>query len=58
VGPAGRHLRFYEIDPNVQLAASAWFSFLKDSRARPEIVLGDARVQLERELAAGTGGGF
>jgi hypothetical protein len=57
-GRSGDTFRFYEIDPNVQLAASAWFSFLKDSRARTEIVLGDARVQLERELAAGRVGDF
>lgn len=52
----GRHgdtFRFYEINPDVQMIATTWFSFLKDSKARTEIVLGDARVQLERELAGG-----
>jgi hypothetical protein len=57
-GRPGDTFRFYEIDPNVQVAASTWFSFLKDSRARTETVLGDARVQLERELAAGHSGDF
>jgi hypothetical protein len=57
-GRPGDSFRFYEIDPNVELAASAWFTFLKDSPARTETVLGDARVQLERELAAGHSGDF
>jgi hypothetical protein len=35
------------------MIASTWFSFLRDSKARTETVLGDARVQLERELASG-----
>jgi len=52
----GRHgdiFRFYEINPDVEQIARTWFSFLADSKARNEIVLGDARVQLARELAAG-----
>ncbi len=57
-GRPGDTFRFYEIDPKVQVAANTWFSFLKDSRARTETVLGDARVQLERELAAGRAGDF
>jgi hypothetical protein len=57
----GRHgdiFRFYEINPDVEQIARTWFSFLADSKARNEIVLGDARVQLERELAAGHSRGF
>ncbi len=52
-GRPGDTFRFYEINPDVERMARTWFSFLKDSRARTEVVLGDARVQLERELAAG-----
>jgi hypothetical protein len=52
-GRAGDTFRFYEINPDVQALARDRFSFLKDSQARTEIVLGDARVQLERELAGG-----
>ena len=33
--------------------ARTWFSFLSDSKAQTEVVLGDARVRLERELASG-----
>ena len=52
-GRLGDTFRFYEINPDVEAMARTWFTFLKDSGARTEIVLGDARVQLERELAAG-----
>lgn len=52
-GRPGDTFRFYEINPDVETIAGAWFSFLKDSRARTEVVLGDARVQMERELARG-----
>jgi hypothetical protein len=52
-GHAGDVFRFYEINPAVADVASQWFSYLRDSPARCEIALGDARVTLERELAAG-----
>ncbi len=52
-GRPGDTFRFYEINPDVESLARTWFSFLKDSKARTEVVLGDARVQLERELADG-----
>jgi hypothetical protein len=45
--------RFYEINPDVETIAQKWFTFLKDSKARTQIVLGDARIQLERELSSG-----
>jgi hypothetical protein len=52
-GRSGDTFRFYEINPAVEAIARKWFFFLKDSKAQTEVVLGDARVQLERELAAG-----
>jgi hypothetical protein len=52
-GHKGDTFRFYEINPDVEAMARAWFSFLKDSGAQTEVALGDARVQLERELGAG-----
>ena len=52
-GQPGEVFRFYEINPDVRTIARGWFSYLKDSRARTEVMLGDARVQLERELAEG-----
>ena len=48
--------RFYEINPLVVRLAQGQggdFSFLQDSAADVQIVLGDARISLERELAAG-----
>jgi hypothetical protein len=55
-GQPGDLYRFYEINPLViQLAQGqgGYFSFLKDSRAKVQIVQGDARLSLENELAAG-----
>jgi hypothetical protein len=52
-GREGDTYRFYEINPNVEPIARKWFTFLADSKARTGVVLGDARIQLERELAAG-----
>jgi hypothetical protein len=51
-GQPGDIYRFYEINPVViQLAEgqSGYFSFLKDSAANIEVVLGDARLSLEQE---------
>jgi SAM-dependent methyltransferase len=48
-GRAGDVYRVYEINPQVFDFADAEFSFLKDSPARIERVLGDARLALERE---------
>jgi len=41
--------RFYEIDPQVPVIARKYFSFLADSEAKVEVVLGDARLSIERE---------
>lgn len=48
-GREGDSMRFYEIDPNVIDAAENYFSYLKDSKARIEIVRGDARLSMEAE---------
>jgi len=52
-GRAGDTFRFYEINPAVESIARTWFSYLNDSKARTEVVLGDARVQLDLELGRG-----
>jgi len=57
-GRPGDTFRFYEINPDVEQIARNWFSFLADSKAHTEVVLGDARVQMERELALGHSGRF
>jgi spermidine synthase len=48
-GRAGDVYRFYELNPLVLEFARRYFSFLADSPARVEVVLGDARLSLERE---------
>jgi spermidine synthase len=51
-GKPGDTLRFYEIDPDVIRIASdqRYFTFLSDSPARIEVIPGDGRLSLEREL--------
>ncbi|HEY1784281.1 MAG TPA: fused MFS/spermidine synthase, partial [Pirellulales bacterium] len=49
-------IRFYEINPEVSRLAETYFTYLADARERTatvEIVLGDARLSLERELKQG-----
>lgn len=48
-GRSGDYFRFYEIDPNVIRAARHFFYFLNDTQAKTDIVLGDARLAMERE---------
>jgi SAM-dependent methyltransferase len=57
-GEPGDSLRFYEINPEVIRMAEAQFSYLLDCPAEVDLVEGDARLQLERELTAGQGQGF
>jgi hypothetical protein len=55
-GAPGDLFRFYEVNPAVIRLAEGqggYFSFLKDSAAKVEVIPGDARLSLERELAAG-----
>jgi len=55
-GHAGDYFRFYEIDPQVvqlSLGQKPWFTFLQDSRATIDIVMGDARISLENEADRG-----
>jgi hypothetical protein len=48
-GKAGDSFRFYEINPQVIAVANGWFTFLKQSPAKFEMILGDARLSLESE---------
>jgi SAM-dependent methyltransferase len=50
-GRKGDVYRFYEINPEVIEVARREFTFLGDSAARVETVLGDARLAMEREPA-------
>ena len=51
-GKAGDKFRFYEINPDVQALSGRFFTYLKDSPADNQVVLGDARITMEREIAA------
>jgi hypothetical protein len=49
----GDTLRFYEIDPAVVALSRGehpWFRYLADAYGKVDVVLGDARVSLQREL--------
>ena len=48
-GNAGDVIRFYEINPLVERLARHWFTFLHDSSAQTDVVLGDARLSLAAE---------
>ena len=50
-GKPGDHFVFYEINEAVVKIARDRFTYLQDSAAEIEIVLGDARLALEREEA-------
>jgi SAM-dependent methyltransferase len=47
----GDTFRFYEINPQVVDLAQREFTFITDSPARIEVVLGDGRLSLEREAS-------
>jgi hypothetical protein len=49
-GRPGDHFRFYEVNPAVVDVANEHFSYLTDSPAAVDIVLGDGRISMEREL--------
>jgi SAM-dependent methyltransferase len=48
-GRRGDHIRFYEINAEVERIARQTFFYLADTAATTEVVLGDARLSLERE---------
>jgi spermidine synthase len=52
-GRAGDTFRFYEINPLVLEVARQQFHFLPETPAKTEVVLGDARLSMEREPAQG-----
>jgi spermidine synthase len=48
-GRAGDSIRIYEINPQVIQIAQSQFTYLKDTQAKLELALGDARLVLESE---------
>ena len=53
----GDTIRFYEINPVVESLATTLFLYLEQTPAEWDVVLGDGRLSLERELVEGGGGG-
>ena len=53
-GRTGDRVRYYEINPAVEKLARDPFTYLERCKGKVEIVYGDARLTMERELAAGT----
>jgi spermidine synthase len=49
-GRAGDSITFYEISPQVIEIERREFTFLRDTPAKTEVILGDGRLSLEREL--------
>lgn len=47
----GDVMRFYEINPEVERIATNYFTYLAHCRGKVEVILGDARLSLEREPA-------
>ena len=52
LGREGDILRYYELNPAVLELTSRHFTFIKDSKAKVDVLLGDARLVLERQLKA------
>jgi hypothetical protein len=55
-GQPGDYIRFYEINPAVTKIATdpnGFFTYLRDTPAKVDIVPGDARLSMEREVANG-----
>ena len=53
-GRPGDHIRFYEINPAVTKIATdpnGFFTYLRDTTAKVDIIPGDARISMEREVA-------
>lgn len=57
-GREGDYIRFYEINPDMVRISDAHFTYRRQSKAKIDLVLGDARLTMERELREGRGGQF
>lgn len=57
-GESGDYFRFYEINPDVVEFSNKYFTYQKDSPAMIDIVLGDARISMEKERSQRRSGRF
>lgn len=46
------YFRFYEINPVAEDLARNYFSFIDDAEGKIEVIIGDGRIMMERELEA------
>jgi hypothetical protein len=53
LGHTGDVLRYYELNPAVVDLAHRYFSFLRDGKAKADVLIGDARLTMERQLQRG-----
>ena len=51
-GRKGDYLRIYEINPAVEKLARSQFKYLEYCQAKVDVVMGDARLMMEREVAS------
>jgi spermidine synthase len=51
-GTSTDSIHYYEIDPHVEQVARDYFHYLDNGKAATKIVLGDARLSMQRELKA------
>src|SRR5207245_2692201 len=49
-GKKGDYIRFYELNPLDTELAQTYFTYLKNSQAKIDIISGDGRLSLEKEL--------
>jgi hypothetical protein len=56
LGERGDTIRFFEINPVAIDFAHRYFTFLADSRATVDVITGDARLSIEREVNEGLSG--
>jgi hypothetical protein len=57
-GRPGDTMRYYELNPGVLDLVDRHFTFVKDGKAKTDVLLGDGRLVLERQLQAGDVQGF
>jgi len=57
-GRRGDNYTFYELNPNVERIALEYFTYIEQSRANVNVVLGDGRVTLQKELDTGSVNNF
>jgi hypothetical protein len=52
-GRAGDEIHFYELNPDVEKIARQKFTYLRDSGAKVDVIIGDGRLSLEHEQTQG-----